>query len=199
MFKLNRAFTILEIIIVISIVTYLMSVVLYNYTVFNDRLSLTSAAKEMLIAIRQAQSYGINVREGAVGDFSRFYGIYVDPTNSPNSYYIFTDKNNNELYDDSLGVCSTSNECLEKIDLRNGISITSFSLTGSTCPGNNSARVLYVTFRRPNPDTFVYYTNAGGKVKTCPTSSNPTSIVLTSPKGNTLTISIEPTGQVSMQ
>ncbi|MFZ2523285.1 MAG: prepilin-type N-terminal cleavage/methylation domain-containing protein [Minisyncoccia bacterium] len=201
MFKQKKAFTLIEIIIVVAIVTYIMSMVLFNYISFNDKLSLAAAGKELLIAVRQAQSYGINVREVTkdTGDFSRAYGIYFYPASSPSSYYIFVDKNGDELYNDSLGSCISSGECVEKVDLRNNVTMASFSLVGSNCPASNSARDLYITFRRPNPDTVVYYTNPGGKIKSCPTTTNVTQIVLTSSRGTVLTISIDPTGQVSMQ
>ena len=54
--------------------------------------------------------------------------------------------------------------------------------------------MLNITFKRPNPDANINFTNSGGGIVV---SASPTGkIELVSPKGKTLTITVESTGQV---
>jgi prepilin-type N-terminal cleavage/methylation domain-containing protein len=98
--KFIKAFTLIELLVSVSIMTVILSVVLYNYGSFNDRLSLSAAAQELAVGIRQSQTYGINVKESAAssGQFGYAYGIYF--SNQTSSYYsVFVDSNNNNKFD----------------------------------------------------------------------------------------------------
>jgi type II secretory pathway pseudopilin PulG len=200
----NKAFTILEFIVVVAIVTMLISSVLYNYSSFNDKLALSTAAREMVMSIRQTQTYGINVREATTGggDFTRSYGIYFNPTASPSAYYIFIDRNNDGRYNDSLGAC-TGTECVEKVSLRDYVTITSLGKTGSNCPTTNvpPAYTLEAIFTRPNPDAVINFRDSSGNIICAATSYLRQNglVNLTSKKGATMTISLDPTGQVYIQ
>ena len=199
--KNDDGFTLVELLISISIITVLLSVVLYNYGQFNDNLALSSAGQEMAIAIRQAQTYGINVREISVGtgNFTAAYGVYFNPGSNPSNYYIFADTDGNKAYNAGSG-CGTGNtECVEQLTLRNGVKITSICDGTNTCPpppGGSSVKNMTVTYTRPNPDASINFLNNGGQIK----ASSPTGkVTLTSPKLKTLTVTIESTGQVSVQ
>jgi prepilin-type N-terminal cleavage/methylation domain-containing protein len=194
----EKAFTLIELLVSIAIVTILMAIILFDYRTFNDKLALSAAGQEIAIATRQGQSYGVNVRETGVGlgDFSRAYGIYFT-TGDTTNYYVFVDKNTvNKLYDVGSGCGSGSTECVEKIALRNGVYISSIRKVGS-CAETNNATGLHITFLRPNPDAEIRFTNSS-PVPPCINQTD-AQIVLQSPKGNSLTISIENTGQVYTQ
>ena len=196
--KNEKGFTLTELMVVIGIATVLMSVSLYDYKAFTDKLALSAAAQEMAIAIRQAQTYGLNVKEATAGggDFTRAYGIYFS-TLDPYNYYIFVDKNTvNKLYDVGSGACGTAlTECIEKVSLRNGVSISSITNTNG-CAVTNNATALHVTFIRPKPDANINFTNGSGTPCSGQTDAK---IVLTSPKGKIASTSIEITGQVYTQ
>ena len=61
--KFLAGFTLIEMLVSIGIVSLIMAVVFFNYGTFNDDLALTSAGQELSIAVRQAQSYGLSVKE----------------------------------------------------------------------------------------------------------------------------------------
>ena len=191
--KNGAGFTLIELMIVISIVGVLSLVVMFNYSTFNDRLALSSAGQEMAIAVRQAQVYGLNVRESSSGNFTSAFGVFIDPVSSPSTYYIFADKDGNDLYDVGNGCGTALTECVEAIAIRNGVRITSIN-TLLGCIGNRS---LHITFLRPNPDAIITFANLGGN-SVCLLQPN-AQIVLTSPKNSTLTVNVESTGQVLAQ
>ncbi len=194
----KKAFTLVEVLVSLSIITAILSVVMWNYGGFNDRLALTGSGQELAIAIRQAQTYGLTVKEVGIGSgqFNYAYGIYFNPTISPSDYYVFVDSNANKIYDVGSGCGSGSTECVEKFSLRNNVKITSIC-DGLSCPPVASAKSLDVTFLRPNPDATINFTDGVGNIVT--SSSVRGKVIMTSPKGMTLTVTIESTGQILVQ
>ena len=202
LFRYKRGFSLFELLVSMAIVAVLMRVVLFDYSKFNDNISLSSAGQEVAIAIRQAQTYGLNVQEVSSGSglFSAAYGIYFDPTNSPNNYYIFADTNKNAgdkvgVYDVGSGCGSANTECVQTNNLRGGITISAIC-NGSGCPPGASTRAMHVTFLRPNPDADINFTNSGG-IKTFAGQSTG-KVRLLSPKGKTLDVVVESTGQIAI-
>lgn len=200
---LHKGFTLIELLVSISIITVIMSVVLFSYGVFNDTLVLNSAVQEISIAIRQAQIYGLSVKEN-VGStcgttFCAGYGIYFNLDDKTN-YYIFVDQNNNSKYDGD-STCAAGSECIEKDTLRNGIKISGICgkafLGSMTCPVDASVKSLNVTFLRPIPDAIIRFTNVSNVIYGPVFQTG--RIDLTSPKGKTASITIENTGQISVQ
>ena len=194
----NKAFSLIELLVSISIVTMITTIVMFGYTNFNDTLGVTSAAQEIAVAIRQAQTYGLDVRETKVGAglFSFAYGIYFDPTNSPSDYYIFVDTNSNKKYDVGSGCGSGATECIERMTLRNNVRVSSICDSVS-CPPSVTTKKLDVTFLRPNTDANVYFTDNTGVIVSGPVSLG--RVKLISPKGKIVTITVESTGQISVQ
>lgn len=188
--------------VVLGIITVLMSTVLFNYGTFNDKVALSSAGQEMAIAIRQAQTYGLNVKEVTTGsgDFSKSWGIYFTAL-SPYDYYVFIDKDGDKLYDVGSGSCgSATTECIEQFSIRNGVKISAICAYVSgvlTCPPTG-ASYLHITFLRPNPDAIVNFTSSPASGITH-TSWPTAGIRLLSPKNKVLDVSIEMTGQVYAQ
>src|SRR3990167_1379889 len=92
-YKSGAGFTLIELMVSISIVSVIMTVVLFTYSSFNDSLALSAAGQEVASAVRQAQTYGLSVKEFSVGSeqFTSGYGIYFDPVSDPTNYYIFVD------------------------------------------------------------------------------------------------------------
>ncbi len=205
----TTGFTLVEMLVSVFIITLIMATVLFNYSSFNDRLALSSAAQELAIAIRQAQTYGLTVKEAkaTTGLFDKAYGIYFDSTSAGNlykDYYLFVDLNGDNKYTAS-GVCGAVNaECIEKVTMRNNIYISPISVpdqvpkvtntqTGADCSTSNQT-MLTVTFLRPSPDAKINFFDSAGTLTTGPCAKG--SITLRSPKGKTLIITIENTGQI---
>ena len=192
--KKIKGFTVIELLIVMAISVVLFGVVLFNYGTFNDKASLSSSAQEVAVGIRQAQIYGINVKEATVGggNFNNSYGVYFNRISSPDAYYIFVDKNNNGVYSDPIGACGGT-ECIEKILLKNGVTV--HSITSTSCSGASSIIGVQVFFKRPNPDAIIKLMDYDGYWCNSQVITNAT-ITLKSPKGEFQTINIENTGQI---
>lgn len=185
-----KAFTIIELLVSTSIITAILSVVFWNYKGFNDRLAVSSAGQEMAVSIRQAQAYGINVRENAVGggQFNYSYGMYFNKA-TPSSYIIFVDSNSNRKYD--VG------EAVETLSLRNGVLIDDICDSVNTCPAAVGINKMNITFTRPNPDAVIYFADTSGNNQPSPVSLG--KVKLISPKGIIVYVSIEVTGQITVQ
>lgn len=203
-FKYKKGFTLTEIIVVVSIMSLLFTTVIYNYSTFNDNLAVSSAAQEMAVAIRQAQTFGLNVRESSVssGRFDYAYGIYFDPQNNSGDYYVFVDRTDvpfgngssrNYKYDAGSGCGSVSTECVERFTLRNGVTITGVCDLSSCY----NTKKLGVSFLRPNPDALIYFFNSDDVQYSGPVQT--AKIQITSPKGKISYVTIENTGQVLIE
>lgn len=192
--KSAKAFTVIELMVSVAIVGVISAVVIFNYSKFNDNISLSSATQEIAVAIREAQTYGLSVKETSIGSgqFGSAYGIYFEP-DDPSHYFVFVDLDGSNTFDIGSGCGSGSTECIEKFTLRNGARITSIC-DAMTCPPESSVKKLNIVFLRPNPDALIYFTNNGGQIKSGP--STRARIILTSTKGTTVTVTVESTGQV---
>lgn len=192
--KKNRGFTLVEMLVSLSIAGIIMSVVLFNYSTFTDELAVSSAAQEVAIAIRQAQTYGLTVKEvvASGGNFDSGYGVYFDKM--ADNYIIFADKNRNGYYDvgTDCGTSLATTECVEKIFLRNKVIIRQLC-SELGCPPNSS-EYLHITFLRPNPDALILWTNPSGLPSSGPSTLG--KIMLISPKGKYYSIVVQPTSQV---
>ena len=193
----TKGFTLVELLITISIVTVIMSVVIFNYGGFLDTLALSAAEQDLAIAVREAQTYGLSVKEVSAGSgqFNSAYGLYVSPASAPTEYDVFVDKNGNGLYDVGSGCGSGSTECIEKFVFRDGVTVSSICDASNNCPPTNADN-LQISFLRPSPDaTINFVTSAGGIVETSVSSK----VVLTSPQGKNETVTIGSTGQIYVQ
>jgi len=193
-FKHKNGFTLVELMVTVSIVSLLMATILFNYSTFTDNLALSSAEQEVSVAIRQAQTYGINVRESSVssGVFDYGYGVYFDPTDNGN-YYLFVDSNGDKKYTPGNGCGSGSTECVSKFTLRNNVKISNVC-DPTTC---YNTKTLNITFLRPIPDANVYLFNSDGTIYSGPITTG--KIELTSAKGKVARVTIENTGQIVVQ
>ena len=54
-----------------------------------------------------------------------------------------------------------------------------------------------VVFLRPKPDALIYFTDSSGNILSGPLTTG--KVVLRSPKNNTLTVTVESTGQILVQ
>lgn len=208
--KLVSGFTLVEMMVSVSIITLIMATVLFNYSSFNDRLALGSAAQEIALAIRQAQTYGLTVREAkaTTGIFDKAYGIYFDSRSGSDRYryyYLFADLDGDKVYDAGTGACGTvTTECVEKFTIANDVYVSYVRVpvqvpeatnteTGLSC-STSTQTMFTVTFLRPNPDASINFYNSSGVLTVGPCTTG--AIRLTSSKGKTLIIKIESTGQV---
>jgi prepilin-type N-terminal cleavage/methylation domain-containing protein len=147
----KRGFTLVELLVVISIMLILTSIFVLRQQRFQSSTLLRSLAYSVALSVRQAQVYGTSIRENAVGAFdtnsaAKAYGVYFS-SGSPGIYILFADANNNGQYDNT--------ENVQGFTLSNGYTINKFCATNITNTQVCSPTITTMTilFRRPNPDS----------------------------------------------
>ncbi len=199
----NKAFTIIELMVSISIMTVLLFLVLYNYRAFSNRLAVSGASQEVATAIRQTQSYRLSVQESAPGsgDFTTPYGLYIkrpDFVNPGTSYIIFADRDLDGIYDGSRIACNAGTECLQKIDIRDGVSVGYVRGTGGGACDPTYTDAMTVIFSRASLDAEVAMLNTSQTKTLC--NSVTISVYKKDPSSGTLLsdITFDKTGQMTI-
>lgn len=166
------------------------TVVLVNHSRFSGNILVGNLAYDVALSIRQAQVFGLSVREFGVGtgQFGIGYGTHFDAT-APTSYRIFADINKNKIYDVGDGT-------QELFTFGNGYQIVLLCATivagAEICSDTGSVTTLDIDFIRPDPDAFIRVNADTGSVYLH------AKIVVSSPGGTTRQITVESTGQISV-
>jgi prepilin-type N-terminal cleavage/methylation domain-containing protein len=200
----NRAvitgFTLVELIVVVGIITVISAVVFQNGNKFNDSIALQAVAQDVSLAARQAQEYGVSVKDATgTGSFTSGYGVAFSIAN-PTYVIVYADANANDIYDSNGDTaCDGTNECTDKLLLRNGVVISSICGINTT---NNvicsrTYQTIQATFLRPSLNADIVITNGSGQIQ--PGSWQAAQIILKSPGGSTKTVLISSTGVISVQ
>jgi len=163
----KMGFTLVELMVVVGIMSVIMLLVGFNSRRFNDDLILRTAATDVSLALRQAQSFGISVKESSGGSatFTAPYGAAFDLTN-PTYTFIYSDTNNNRAYNGTLP-CTGTDECREKALIRGAVQISrlcaSYLSNGVlSCFAGNNVRYLIFTYVRPNPEPVIKLFDSNG-------------------------------------
>lgn len=172
--------------VVTGILVVLSSVVLSSNARFGGAITLRNLAYDIALSVREAQTYGISVRQFGSGNFTAGYGTHFRRS-SPSTYILFADAvSANGLYDGE------------------GELVRSFSIGGSheisdlcvTITGISEeecgVQKIDILFQRPEPDAQIRY-NDGVAL------NQRARIIVASPRGDTSSIIIEATGQISVQ
>jgi prepilin-type N-terminal cleavage/methylation domain-containing protein len=187
--KVSRAFSLIELIVVIAIFSIISMLVLANHSRFNSSVLLGSLAYDIALSIREAQVYGLSVKQFS-NQFQVGYGVTFSK-NDPTHYIFFVDTNANKKYD-----AATDAE-LQRYSVGLGHTITKFcgvSTSGvSQCSDGSTAVTidhLDVVFFRPEPDANISSSEPG--------NYSEGTVVVASPNKNAKTILIMSTGQISV-
>lgn len=199
-----RGFTLVELLVVSSIILLMTSYIFFQQSKFNSTTLLRSLTYSMALSVRQAQVYGTSVKGTTVAQasctagnysngvcFAKGFGVYVPTGTNGTTYYLFADLDGDGSYD--------SGEELPVFTLGSGYKITALCgiLSGqSTC---TSLTRLTVFFRRPNPDGCIS-NNVDGA---CAAGATPiysrAYITVTSPSDtDTRSIKVSDTGQITV-
>lgn len=175
--KLQSGFTLVELLVTITIFVILTGVVLFSQAKFNSTILLTNLAYDTALTIRQAQTFGINIKNFNVLGADKFtpYGVHFDMS-ANKSFILFADLDstlvNNQtvsdgLYDSStpggqapdLTLCQDTMGCVNRYNITRGNLIDSLCKdTGNgSCFGDpdKSVNSLDIVFQRPNPDALI--------------------------------------------
>ncbi len=145
----SHAFTLIELVVSIGIISLISAVVFFNAPQLNETVALNRATRELTLALREAQTRAIAVTSLPDGSSPKNYGVYVSgtPTAEGNGQFlIFSDTNNNLKYDGG----SSADPLIKTITFTRGIQITGFNLGGVTNVGG--AHFIYY---RPGPQMIV--------------------------------------------
>ncbi len=222
-------FTLPELMVTVSIMIILTSILMFNYKRFNDVTIINTLAYDMSLTIRQAQVYGISVREkplaGLTGgsgnpdpeNFKYAYGVHfkIDPADSTTrqNFNLFVDTNANGTFDGAT-------ESLQQFTIRNSnqiqkICVFEYITAGidEKCSNNGTDNTnagltdIDVIFKRPDPDAKITAIDAtlstsltGSYTNNYAGSYKGARIYVANSDGSIVkVIVIEATGQISVQ
>jgi len=181
-----RGFSLIELLVAVSIFIIISTVVLANHSRFNSSVLLGSLAYDIALSIREAQVFGVSVRQYDSG-FQVGYGIRFSDSAS---YVFFVDTNANQQYDEGV------DSIVRTYALGRGHAITQFC--GVTTAGveqcsddGSPITFLDVVFFRPDPDAIISSNNPG--------IYSSGSVTVSSPAGETRSVEIASTGQISVK
>jgi type II secretory pathway pseudopilin PulG len=195
-------FTLIELITVLTIVILITGVILFNTSGFNSAILLRSLAYEVGLSVREAQLYGVAVRQSQSGDFNASYGVYFNSAtigaSNPNSTYpLFADTYPPGAPDGQY--TAGEDTLIETFKLNNGFYIEDFCATtdagGVQCASTGAIHWMTIVFTRPNPEANIL-TDAN---PTLPSAYQSATITVESPSGATHTVTVSLTGQISVQ
>jgi len=137
LFKEDKGFTLIELMVVMAIISIMTAVVLANYRGGNQQLALDRSANKLAQDIRRAQDMAMSPREECGGDpaFHGGYGIQLKG-NEPSRYLLLADCNDDKNLD------SGDDEVLEQINFEPGVEIVALT--------SNNLRII---FSPPDPIT----------------------------------------------
>ena len=185
--KSLAAFTLIELLVVMAIFMIISLLILANHSKFNSSVLLGSLAYDIALSVRQAQVYGVSVQQlQNTTNFNVGYGIHFAGSSS---YFLFADTNGNNVYDSGVDTIVTNYSVTQGHFIKQFCGITANG--GQQCSDDPSPITsLDIEFVRPNPDANISSNFPGlysfGK------------IVVASPSGETRTVTIASTGQISV-
>lgn len=188
----SRGFTLVELMVSIAIFVVITGIIMVDQRRFGGNILITNLAYDVALGIRQAQVYGISVKS-VNQQFNSSYGVHFGP---PGYFILFADTNHSGSYDtssdDGTG-CIALTECVTFFKVEQGNAISKFCADNS-CSDTGAIDRLDILFTRPNPEPAVKAYKGGLAI---PASS--ASITVSSPQGVTKTVSVSPSGQISIK
>ena len=197
----NKGFTLVELLVTLSLFVVLTTIVIFSQSKFNGSILLTNLAYDVALTVRQAQTYGVNVREDVketkiAEKFQHAYGVHFDTKNNHDKEFIlFSDSNNSGKYNGNWDCKSSSDSCVNSYSIKRGNYISSIFIissdTGcSSVDGGCSVDKLDITFLRPDPNARF----------DSPSKNNITEakIIISSANGDTRNVVVNSTGQISI-
>lgn len=180
-----RGFSLIELLVAVSIFVVISTVILANHSRFNSSVLLGALAYDIALSVREAQVYGTSVREFG-SSFQVGYGVRFSDASS---YVFFVDTNMNYSYDDGV------DSIIRTYAVGRGHTISYFCGTSSEgieeCSNTDGITNLDIVFFRPDPDAFITSNEPG--------IYSSGRIVVSSPAGDTRSITVASTGQISVQ
>jgi prepilin-type N-terminal cleavage/methylation domain-containing protein len=191
--RTNRGFTLIELLVVMAILGLVMGVVIQNHSRFGGKILLRTLTFDAALTIRQAQVYGISVRQSATGStgFNAPYGVHFELA-TPTAFKLFADTSivgsDNGTF--TLGADTT----IQTYSIGRGYKLNKICTTsvGSSTEDCTTPTSIDLVFRRPEPDAEIRQNGVNNvlypKVR----------IEMKSPRGDLQSIVVEVSGQISI-
>lgn len=207
----NTAFTLVELMVTISIFLIITTVTIVNYSDFKSNVSLQNNTDTIALSIRKAQSLAVGARgikdNTGVADFNKSYGIHfsLNDTGSVSEgsnklFLIFAIPKVQKGYDDT-GDCGGTNSCIEYFTITSVDKIQKILIDGNLQNKNNES--IDIIFTRPDLSARFCYRHSNGNSNSCETNISAVSIIISNGKTGadekTKTITVQNTGQISIQ
>lgn len=149
----QSGFTVIELIVSVAIFAFMTAFLVAKYGNFNENILLTNVAYDVALAVRTAQTYGLNVKSAPTAGGERYstefgipFGIHAD--RGGNTIKFFADGTTDKKYTTpSSDVLITTNT------LPSGITISDLQLGDGIV--NTSHAILDTTFKRPDPKAVI--------------------------------------------
>jgi len=200
----------IELLVVCAIIVVITALVLVNNSKFGGEVILENLAYDIALSVRQTQVYGIAVERFGSTNCSAFtagsncfgagYGMNFRLAN-PGTYILFADEDGTGIYDPQ----KSPSEIVEADTLQQGYAITGLcaipEVGGTTCTPVTEIDIL---FERPEPDAYISVGSGANAPASClqqpaVACNYEAQITLTSPAGDTRTVVVDATGQISVQ
>jgi len=189
----KAGFTLVELMVVITIATLMMTTLIVQQRTWSDKLSVDSQTYELALMIRQAQIYSLGVKGDTAATSDNFdvgYGVFINKLNN-DRYIFFADLNKDGKY--------TSGEEIETVVLNNGVTIYKFCgirIGNEICSNLGLLSQMTVSFFRPEVNAITgFYSSTGNAISGFVA---PATIYLRSANGKETSIKIQENGQVSI-
>lgn len=212
----DKGFSSIELMVSIFIMVAISTVVFMNQKQFGAGAALRNIVNNLSLSLRQAQIYGISVKEFQTGShqaytissFTAGYGVYVNTASDPASYINFTDRQRtvgasviapDGLYSSSVscppaGTGSPPSECIDKVLLTGGHTITALCTIRVGVEDCSNTRVD-ITFKRPAVEAKIIFNGD----ETGSSGLNVACIEVSSPEGKKNAVVVYTTGQISVR
>jgi prepilin-type N-terminal cleavage/methylation domain-containing protein len=210
-----RGFTLVEMIVVLTIIATISTIALTGQNAFNRTILLTDTAYSVALSIREAQSLGLSSR--AFGGYQNAgYGVYLASA-SPTTYRIFADVSHAAAAPTSCPTAdpnapeSNPGNCLydgtsedaQTFLFSKGFVISDFcgiddsnsTVCASSAAANAKLLSLHILFLRPNTEAIITGLLSNSSLATL---SNATIYIKEPSSGNTRCVYVSQVGQVSV-
>jgi type II secretory pathway pseudopilin PulG len=175
-----KSFTLIELLVVVSLILILSVLIVPNFHLTNSKLAVERAAYKLAQDFRNTEEMAMSSRGTSLSLFGSTLfprgGYGLSFTDNSNSYILFADCNDNQVYDTAKGSpvscaqsgsANTRAELIKEIFLESGVKITAASLK-------------QITFFPPDPI-----------IRTSPALPSHPSVILTSVKDQTKGFSVD--------
>lgn len=189
----QQGFTLIELLLVMGILAMVMATVVSNHSRFGGKVLLRTLTYDTALTLRQAQTYGISVRQSTTTTNQEFlagYGINfrIVPGNSgTTSYRMYAD-----TYSDGGIYTAASDTVIQTYNIGRGYRISDLCVTVAAVE-DCTPETIDILFRRPEPDAEIRVNGVAG------TLYSKARIEMRSPRDDVQNIIVEISGQMTVQ